>query len=159
MSSLLNSAVFLTLLFISSSYGLKDFFQPIKFNRLHNEHIPKSLTESTNSKLFNQLSTLSAVLVSTTLLGNVMNVNADEVTKKIKKPKVLETDDGIKYIELKKGSGQYPNNGDFIIMDYTGFLNDGTVFDSTETKGRKPLSFRYGKKQMIPGIESVLGII
>ena len=37
-----------------------------------------------------------------------------------------------------------------------GFLHNGTVFDSTESKGRKPLSFRFGQKQVIPGLESVL---
>lgn len=82
---------------------------------------------------------------------------ADDVKpKKVKKPKVLETELGIKYVELKKGSGPFPSTGDFIVLDYIGFLNNGTVFDSTETKGRKPLSFRYGKNQIIPGIESVL---
>lgn len=57
---------------------------------------------------------------------------------------------------VEKGSGAYPSTGDFIVLDYIGFLANGTVFDSTEVKGRKPLSFRYGEKQMIPGIESVL---
>lgn len=38
----------------------------------------------------------------------------------------------------------------------SGFLSDGKVFDSTETKGRKPLSFRFGQKQVIPGLESVI---
>ena len=64
---------------------------------------------------------------------------------------------GIKYIELKKGTGNYPNNGDFIAIDYNAFLNNGTMFDTTIGKGKKALSFRYGKKQIIPGIESVLG--
>ena len=47
--------------------------------------------------------------------------NAADTTqpKKSKKPKVLETDLGIKYIELIKGSGPYPNPGDFVIITYT----------------------------------------
>jgi FKBP-type peptidyl-prolyl cis-trans isomerase len=81
---------------------------------------------------------------------------AEEVTKKKKKPKVLETELGIKYIELKKGSGPYPQPGDFVVISYSGFLTNGTMFDSTEIKGRKPLSFRFGKKQQIQGLESVL---
>lgn len=76
--------------------------------------------------------------------------------KNLKKPKILETDNGIKYIMLKQGSGNYPATGDFVVFDFIGFLSNGTVFDSTETKGRKPLGFRFGKKQVIPGIESVL---
>lgn len=30
------------------------------------------------------------------------------------------------------------------------------MFDSTEANGRKPLSFRFGKKQQIQGLESVI---
>jgi FKBP-type peptidyl-prolyl cis-trans isomerase len=68
----------------------------------------------------------------------------------------LQTDLGIKYIELKKGSGVYPSPGDFVAIDYNAFLNNGTMFDTTIGKGKKTLSFRFGKKQVIPGIESVL---
>ena len=69
-------------------------------------------------------------------------VIAEEPVKKAKKPKVYETDSGIKYIELKKGSGAYPAEGDYVVINYTGFLSNGTVFDTTEAKGRKPLTFR-----------------
>jgi len=80
---------------------------------------------------------------------------ADEV-KKVKKPKVLETELGIKYLELKKGSGPYPNPGDFVIITYSAFLSNGTLFDTNDVKGRKALSFRIGRKQQIEGLESVL---
>jgi FKBP-type peptidyl-prolyl cis-trans isomerase len=57
---------------------------------------------------------------------------------------------------LKQGSGPFPQTGDFAIISYTGFLKNGTIFDSTEGKGRKPLTFRIGKNQIIPGLESVI---
>ena len=44
----------------------------------------------------------------------------------------------------------------YITIDYTGFLPTGETFDSTEKKGGKPLSFRLGDKQIIPGIEEVV---
>lgn len=48
-------------------------------------------------------------------------------------------------------------NGDTVKVHYKGFLNDGTVFDSSE--GRDPLSFTIGGQQMIPGFEqAVLGM-
>ena len=37
-------------------------------------------------------------------------------------------------------------------MHYTGTLDDGTVFDSSE--GRQPLEFTIGGSQVIPGFES-----
>ena len=47
--------------------------------------------------------------------------------------------------------------GDSISVNYTGTLDDGTVFDSSE--GREPLSFVVGSGQVIPGFdEGVLGM-
>jgi len=116
--------------------------------------LPKSIGESTKS-VYNDAAQIAAASAVTTLMGS-MQVLADEPKKKSKKPKVKETDLGINYIELKKGSGPYPGQGDFVVVDYTAFLNNGTVFDSTEIKGRKQLSFRFGMNQTIPGVESVL---
>ena len=41
-----------------------------------------------------------------------------------------------------------------VSMHYTGTLEDGTVFDSSE--GRAPLEFIYGIGQIIPGLEAGL---
>ena len=49
-----------------------------------------------------------------------------------------------------------PQQGSFAIIDYTGFLPDGRVFDTTEKKGGKPLAFKLGEKQVITGIEAVV---
>lgn len=43
-------------------------------------------------------------------------------------------------------------NGDTIKIHYTGTLNDGTVFDSSE--GREPLQFQIGSGQVIPGFDN-----
>lgn len=48
-------------------------------------------------------------------------------------------------------------NGDTVHVHYTGRLEDGTVFDSSE--GRKPLEFTLGEGQVIPGFEkAVVGL-
>jgi len=48
-------------------------------------------------------------------------------------------------------------DGDTVKVHYTGTLNDGTVFDSSE--GRDPLEFTLGQGQLIPGFEkTVLGM-
>ena len=48
-------------------------------------------------------------------------------------------------------------NGDIVQVDYTGTLENGTVFDTSV--GREPLNFTLGEGQMIPGFEqAVLGM-
>ena len=48
-------------------------------------------------------------------------------------------------------------NGDIVEVHYTGTLENGTVFDTSE--GREPLEFTLGQGQMIPGFEqAVLGM-
>ncbi len=45
-------------------------------------------------------------------------------------------------------------NGDRVKVHYTGTLNDGSVFDSSE--GREPLEFTLGEGSMIPGFEKAV---
>ena len=48
-------------------------------------------------------------------------------------------------------------NGDVVQVDYTGTLENGTVFDTSV--GREPLNFTLGEGKMIPGFEeAVLGM-
>lgn len=48
-------------------------------------------------------------------------------------------------------------NGQAVKVHYTGRLEDGSVFDSSQ--GREPLAFTLGNGQMIPGFEeAVLGM-
>ncbi|MHA2034923.1 MAG: FKBP-type peptidyl-prolyl cis-trans isomerase [Promethearchaeota archaeon] len=48
--------------------------------------------------------------------------------------------------------------GEWIKVEYTGTLDDGTIFDSTGVNGGNPLKFQVGAGQLIKGFdESVLG--
>jgi FKBP-type peptidyl-prolyl cis-trans isomerase 2 len=44
--------------------------------------------------------------------------------------------------------------GTTVSIHYTGTLDDGTTFDSSD--GRDPLTFQMGEGQIIPGLESAL---
>lgn len=63
----------------------------------------------------------------------------------------VKTDDGIYYIIKKEGSGTKTGKGKNVAVQYTGYLLDGSVFDSSE--GRAPLEFTSGAGQMIPGFD------
>lgn len=45
-------------------------------------------------------------------------------------------------------------NGDTVHIHYTGTLDDGTTFDSSE--GREPLAFVVGSGQIIPGLDTAI---
>ena len=45
-------------------------------------------------------------------------------------------------------------NGDTVHVHYTGKLDDGTVFDSSD--GRDPLAFTVGSGQVVPGFEEAV---
>jgi len=46
--------------------------------------------------------------------------------------------------------------GDSVTVDYTGKLEDGTIFDSSLTEGREPLSAKLGEGKLIKGFEDGL---
>ena len=47
-------------------------------------------------------------------------------------------------------------NGDSVSVNYTGKLEDGTVFDTSIQEGRTPLTAKLGQGQLIPGFENGL---
>jgi FKBP-type peptidyl-prolyl cis-trans isomerase len=63
----------------------------------------------------------------------------------------------LKIEDIKVGEGEAVSSGDWISVDYTGTLTDGTIFDSS--KGRGPFKFRIGVGQVIDGWEmGILGM-
>lgn len=60
------------------------------------------------------------------------------------------TPSGLRYIDLEVGSGASPQTGQTVVVHYTGWLADGTKFDSSLDRGQ-PFSFTIGTGQVIPG--------
>jgi len=66
--------------------------------------------------------------------------------------KAKQTKEGVYYKITKKGKGPKPESGQTMIIDYTGRLLDGTVFDSSIDRDQ-PFSFVLGAGQVIQGWE------
>lgn len=55
----------------------------------------------------------------------------------------------LNYVGKKLGS-RFPKTGQTVVVHYTGTLDDGTVFDSSRTRG-KPFKFVIGRGEVIRG--------
>ncbi|HEY9721185.1 MAG TPA: FKBP-type peptidyl-prolyl cis-trans isomerase [Oscillatoriaceae cyanobacterium] len=69
--------------------------------------------------------------------------------------------DGLKYTILKPGNagGKVAKAGDTVVVNYTGWLTDGTKFDSSLDRNQ-PFSFTLGKGEVIKGWdEGVAGMV
>jgi peptidylprolyl isomerase len=57
---------------------------------------------------------------------------------------------GLKFIDTTVGSGETPTPGQTVVVDYTGWLSDGTKFDSSVDRGT-PFEFVLGAGGVIAG--------
>ena len=62
----------------------------------------------------------------------------------------VTTPSGLKYVDLKVGTGVQPKAGQTVSVHYTGTLTDGTKFDSSVDRG-EPLEFKLGTGMVIKG--------
>jgi peptidylprolyl isomerase len=94
-----------------------------------------------------------ALAVCCALLALSAPTRAQEKDKKDDKkdePKVVKTESGLKYQDLKVGDGAEAKKGDTVEVHYTGTLKDGTKFDSSLDR-KEPFSFKLGAGQVIKG--------
>jgi peptidylprolyl isomerase len=85
------------------------------------------------------VTTTTAAAITTS--GGVPTVTGNEIT----------TASGLKYIDTQVGTGATPAKGQTITANYTGYLLDGTIFDSSLKPGRTPFSFQLGTGGVIAG--------
>ncbi len=63
----------------------------------------------------------------------------------------LETkESGLQYYVHEEGGGAKPEAGDMVSVHYSGYLEDGTMFDSSTLRDQ-PFVFEVGQGQVIPG--------
>jgi len=64
----------------------------------------------------------------------------------------VTTPSGLKYNDDQVGSGEAPRQGQRVSVHYTGWLTDGTKFDSSRDRGQ-PFQFTLGRGEVIKGLD------
>lgn len=95
----------------------------------------------------------------------IFDVELIEVTPEIK-PEVFNTagkdtvklPSGLQYIMVKEGTKKdmFAQNGQVVKVHYTGYFEDGKIFDSSVQRG-EPFSFTLGQGQVIKGWDEGIG--
>jgi len=60
------------------------------------------------------------------------------------------TESGLQYYDIVVGDGATPEVGQTVVVHYSGWLEDGTLFDSSVQRG-EPFEFPLGAGAVIPG--------
>jgi len=89
---------------------------------------------------------LTATLAAVALLAglSLLPAGAADAPKEITKPS------GLKYTDLQEGTGAVAEAGKTVTVHYTGWLTDGSKFDSSVDRG-KPFEFVLGAGRVIKG--------
>jgi peptidylprolyl isomerase len=101
--------------------------------------------------------------LGTESVGDIVPANSDllmqvELLDLVKPRKATEIDEadfevtesGLKYYDIVEGDGEMPEAGQTVVVHYTGWLEDGTQFDSSVDRGQ-PFSFTLGTGGVIAG--------
>jgi len=95
------------------------------------------------------LSTPAAAAQAASQEGKAMEPHKDAAAKDATAKEVV-TPTGLKYVDLKIGTGAEAKAGNVVEVHYTGWLTDGTKFDSSRDRN-EPLRFKLGVGQVIKG--------
>lgn len=97
-----------------------------------------------------QPNAIAASLTQTPAIAVVSENNTLIASKTMTDANAISTPSGLKYTEIKEGTGAQPQAGQTVSVHYTGTLEDGTKFDSSRDRNQ-PFSFKLGAGQVIKG--------
>ncbi len=75
-----------------------------------------------------------------------------------KYPNAQQTESGLMYIHTVVGEGEFPKKGDLVELHYTGYLPDGSKFESSKDRGT-PFKFEYEVQPILPGWQEAIGLM
>jgi len=101
-----------------------------------------------NTKLNTQLPLVLGLLLSFAITTEASP--AKENIKMAQAAQEVTTPTGLKYTDEVVGNGQSPRRGQTVSVHYTGWLTNGTKFDSSLDRGQ-PFTFPLGQGQVIRG--------
>ena len=90
------------------------------------------------------------------------NLIKDYIKKKKLGKKVFKTESGLYYLITKKGTGENAKPGQTVSMNYTGYLLNGTVFDSNVDSAFnhvQPFEFPLGQGRVIKGWDEGIAML
>ena len=79
-----------------------------------------------------------------------IQTGAPDAPTTVKEADYVTTESGLKYNDFVVGEGASPETGQTVTVHYTGWLEDGTKFDSSLDRGQ-PFTFTIGMRQVIAG--------
>mmetsp|Transcript_40534 Transcript_40534/g.116520 ORF Transcript_40534/g.116520 Transcript_40534/m.116520 type:complete len:189 (+) Transcript_40534:119-685(+) len=108
------------------------------------------VSESTSRRSFLKTAPAAAAVIS--------GVALQTASPAIAAPTIYKTNSGIKYAVTKDANKGYPQQGDICAIEYTGYLTNGAIFDSTHSEGKQnALLFKLGNEgAVIPGINEMV---
>jgi FKBP-type peptidyl-prolyl cis-trans isomerase len=115
-----------------------------------NETDYKQPKAKSKDKDHNSTVVLWTILIAVVALGLIFWPRHNEY--KYKEKEMFTKASGVKYKELKIGKGAEALLGNTVVVNYTGYLTDGTKFDSSHDRGQ-PLEFTLGKGEVIEGFD------
>lgn len=64
--------------------------------------------------------------------------------------------DGLQIGDIKVGTGPQPKTGQLVTVAYSGWLQDGTLFDSSRKPGGQPFAYQLGSGNAIQGFDEAI---
>lgn len=94
----------------------------------------------------------SVIPANSTLVMEIelVDVKEPQVATQVDEKDFTITESGLKYYDLETGTDDSPKTGQTVVVDYTGWLTNGTQFDSSIDRG-EPFSFVLGEGNVIAG--------